>query len=55
MNHSRFYEACMTKGSVEEAIAFAKIMRVYSTLQHYTMLLGVCCHFKDIDGESLAC
>jgi dienelactone hydrolase len=27
-------------------------MRIYSTLRHYTMLLGVCCHFKDVEGEA---
>jgi hypothetical protein len=37
---------------VEEAFAFVKIMRIYSTLRHYTMLLGVCCHFKDVEGEA---
>lgn len=50
VNHSRFYEACKTKGSVEDAFNFLKLMRPYSTLQHYTMLLSVCCHAKDIDG-----
>lgn len=50
VNHSKFYEVCKTKGTVEDAFTFAKIMRVYSTLQHYTMLLSVCCHAKDIDG-----
>lgn len=53
MNHSKFYEACKTKGSVEDAFAFVKIMRIYSTLKHYTMLMGVCCHARDIDGENL--
>ncbi|KAG0581110.1 hypothetical protein KC19_4G225700 [Ceratodon purpureus] len=50
VNHSKFYEACKTRGSVEDGLAFVKIMRIYSTLQHYTMLLGVCSHFKDVDG-----
>lgn len=50
VNHSKFYEACKARGSVEDAFAFAKLMREFSTLQHYTMLLSVCCHAKDIDG-----
>lgn len=54
VNHFRFYEACKRKRAVKEAFTFLKLLRSESTLRNYTMLLSVCCHAQDIDGEHSA-
>ncbi|KAG0592741.1 hypothetical protein KC19_1G277300 [Ceratodon purpureus] len=50
VNHSKFYEACKARGTVEDGFTFMKIMINNAKLQHYTMLLSLCCHARDIDG-----